>query len=76
MLTGVWLLGTKLAARRFCTPGDDDYRQHLYRAQTHGMGLRMNEWLRDRLRHRWLRIRRDEPGDSPHSEDDKGARPH
>jgi hypothetical protein len=34
-------------------------QRQLYRQQTHGLGLRMTEWLRDHLRPRWLRLRHD-----------------
>ncbi len=38
-------------------------RRHMFRAQTRGMGVRWTEWLRDRLRPRWLRVRpEDESG--------------
>lgn len=40
-----------------------DYAPHLYRSQTRGMGLRLTEWLRNRLRPRWLRVRRAERED-------------
>jgi len=52
----IWRLGTWIAARRPVRVRDEDVARHLYRAQIRGMGLRMTEWLRDRLRPRWLRI--------------------
>jgi len=63
----VWTLGTWLAARRRPRIGPEDVQRHLYRQQTRGMGLRMSEWLRDRLRPRWLRVRRgaEDTGDDP-----------
>jgi hypothetical protein len=49
---------TWLAARRRLPARPDDVERQLYRHQTRGMGLRMTEWLRDRLRPAWLRLRR------------------
>jgi hypothetical protein len=50
----LWSLATAWAARRRprAAPRSPDFR-----AQTRGMGLRMSEWLRDRLRPGWLRLR-------------------
>ena len=56
----LWLVGTWLAARRRAKVRPEDVQHHLYRQQTRGLGLRWTEWLRDRLRPRWLRVRRDE----------------
>ncbi len=58
VLTRVWLLGTWLADRGRPRITPDDLSRYEYRQQTRGMGLRMTEWLRDRLRPRWLRVRR------------------
>jgi hypothetical protein len=55
-----WALGGWLASRRWSEVRAEDVARHDYRAQTRGMGLRMTEWLRDRLRPSWLRLRRDE----------------
>jgi len=54
----LWSMVTWLKARRPPNVRPEDVRRHLYRWQTRGMGLRMSEWLRDRLRPRWLRLRR------------------
>jgi hypothetical protein len=35
----------------------EDIRRQFYRSQTRGMGLRMTDWARDRLRPDWLRLR-------------------
>jgi hypothetical protein len=35
-----------------------DVARQVYRDQLRGRGLRLNEWLRDRLRPNWLRVRR------------------
>jgi hypothetical protein len=65
MLGRLWLLGTWLAALRRAKARPEDVQRQVYRAQTRGMGLRLSEWLRDRLRPTWLRVRRsdDEAGD-------------
>jgi len=42
----------------------EDVERHLYRQQTRGMGLRMTEGLRDRLRPGWLRVHRETEADS------------
>ncbi len=57
LLSRLWDLGTWLAARRPIEAGADDYRRFDYRTQTRGMGLRMTDWLRNRLRPRWLKLR-------------------
>jgi len=45
---------------------EQDVQRHVYRDQTRSIGVRMTEWLRDRLRPRWLRVRREDedPADS------------
>jgi hypothetical protein len=58
----LWLWSTWLAARRRVRVSPDDLRRLDFPAQTRGRGLRMTEWLRDRLRPGWLRMRR---GDEP-----------
>lgn len=62
----LWSLGTWRAARRRLGVRSQDVQRQLYRTQTRGMGLRFTERLRDRLRPRWLRLRRQdvEPPDS------------
>lgn len=55
-----WLLGAWLASRRRACISADELRSHDHRAQTRGMGLRMTEFLRNRLRPAWLRMRRAE----------------
>jgi hypothetical protein len=64
VLGRLWLLGTWLAAWRRVKVRPEDVQRHIYRAQTRGKGLRLTEWLRDRLRPAWLRVR--------HSEDEAG----
>ena len=49
---------TWLAAWRRVPARPEDVQRQLYRQQTRGMGLRMIEWLRDRLRPSWLRLKR------------------
>jgi hypothetical protein len=49
---------TWLAARRRAPVRPEDVQRQIYRQQTRGMGLRMTEWLRDRLRPGWLRLRK------------------
>jgi len=56
--TLIWNLGGLLGSRRRPVATPEDVRRFEYRTQTRGMGLRLTEWLRDRLRPRWLRIRR------------------
>ena len=59
LLTGaVWMVGAALAQRSQARYTVRDVRRHDFRWQTRGMGLRRTEWLRDRLRAGWLRIRR------------------
>jgi hypothetical protein len=64
-LARLWLLLTWLSARRRLKPDQAAIDRQLYRTQTRGMALRMTEWLRDRLRPTWLRLRRD--ADDPDS---------
>lgn len=61
--TAIWVLGGWLASRRRPVVRTSDVAQQEYRTQTRGMPLRMTEWLRDRLRPWWLRLR-DEHTDS------------
>jgi len=61
VLTLVWTLGSWLAGRRRVPLRPDELAREDYRTQARGMGLRMTEWLRDRLRPGWLRLHR--PGD-------------
>jgi len=53
----LWSMGTWLASRRRPRIRPEDYRPYLYRHQTRLLGVRMIEWLRDRLRPAWLRLR-------------------
>ncbi|MFH1746799.1 MAG: hypothetical protein ABIG44_07110 [Planctomycetota bacterium] len=53
-----WSLGTWLAARRRPRVQSLHVRRQVFRTQLRGMGVRWNEWLRDRLRTGWLRLRR------------------
>jgi hypothetical protein len=64
--TVTWVLGGWLGSRRRAAVRSADVAQHDYRTQTRGMPLRMTEWLRDRLRPAWLRLRHDhtQDGDS------------
>jgi|GEM_PF-3663950 len=59
LFTRLWLAGTWLAKYRRPCIAAQDWNCHVYRQQTRGMGVRMTEWLRDRLRPRWLRLRRE-----------------
>ncbi len=54
----IWLLSSWVAARRRLRVRPEDVQRQVHRHQTRGMGLRMSEWLRDRLRPGWLRLRR------------------
>ncbi len=58
-LSRVWALAAWLAARRRVQIPDAAAIEADFRCQTRGRGLRMTEWLRDRLRPSWLRLRRD-----------------
>jgi hypothetical protein len=53
-----WLLLTWLAARRRRRGSAGQYQRHIFRTQVRGAGIRMTEFLRDRLRPGWLRVRR------------------
>ncbi|MCK4341569.1 MAG: hypothetical protein KAY37_07600 [Phycisphaerae bacterium] len=54
------MLSTWLDAHRRPKVRPEDVRRQLYRQQTRGMGVRMTEAWRDRLRPTWLRLRRRE----------------
>jgi hypothetical protein len=54
----LWMLGAALAQRRRAQFTVRDVQRHDFRWQTRRMGMRQTEWLRDRLRTRWLRLRR------------------
>lgn len=56
----VWSAARLVASRRRLRFTRADAAGLDFRTQTRGMGLRMSEWLRDRLRPRWLRLRRPE----------------
>ncbi|MGD8451048.1 MAG: hypothetical protein PVJ57_04460 [Phycisphaerae bacterium] len=58
----LWSWGTWWASFRRPRVRPEDVRRHLYRQQTRGMGVRWSEWLRDRLRPTWLRLRREDRG--------------
>jgi hypothetical protein len=64
MSTLVWVLGGWRASRRRAMAGPEEVTRHEYRTQTRGMALRMTEWLRDRLRPSWLRLRDDHSTDA------------
>jgi len=53
----LWSCGAWCASWRRPRLRPEHFRRHLFRQQTRGMGLRMSEWLRDRARPSWLRIR-------------------
>ncbi len=55
-----WALAVWLSARRAARADGDAHRRLDFRTQTRGMGLRLTEWLRDRMRPGWLRVRRDD----------------
>ncbi len=59
LLSRVWSLAAWLAARRRVRVPDAVALATDFRSQTRGRGLRMTEWLRDRLRPSWLRLRGD-----------------
>lgn len=54
----LWSAGTWLASRRRVRIRREDEQRFVYRHQTRLMGVRLTEWLRDRLRPRWLRLRK------------------
>ncbi len=56
-----WRIGTWLAAKRRLRARPQDVHRQLYRTQTRGMGVRVTEWLRNRLRPGWLRLHPGEP---------------
>jgi hypothetical protein len=57
VLRSAWEFAIWLSSRRARPVHDRDVARHLYRSQTRGMGLRLTDWARDRLRPRWLRVR-------------------
>ena len=58
-MTGwIWALGAWWAGRRKPRARPEHVSRQVYRVQTRGLGLRFTEFLRDRLRPRWLRLRR------------------
>lgn len=52
----VWAALVRFASRRRLAACADSASRTEPRSQTRGMGLRMSEPLRDRLRSRWLRV--------------------
>lgn len=56
LLRRAWTLAAWLSARRR-VQADTVVPPDTHRRQTRGMGVRMNEQLRDRMRPRWLRLR-------------------
>lgn len=64
VLTRLWTISTWLAARRRPRSSGVDFRRQLFRSQTRGMNLRITEWVRDRLRPSWLRLRTDAEDDA------------
>jgi hypothetical protein len=59
-LHAVWSLSDWLATRRRAQPTPGQMRRLDISTRTRGRGMRMTEWLRDRLRPGWLRVRRDD----------------
>jgi hypothetical protein len=53
----LWSFAALLARLRAARPQPHDLARHDWPTQTRGRGVRMSEWLRDRLRWRWLRPR-------------------
>ncbi|HMQ14993.1 MAG TPA: hypothetical protein PKC49_03380 [Phycisphaerae bacterium] len=58
----LWQAAGWLGRRRRSRAAPADVARLDHPAQVRGRGLRMSEWLRDRLRPAWLRVRRDEGG--------------
>jgi hypothetical protein len=56
----LWLALTWWRARRRLPATAEDVARLDFHQQLRGRGLRMTEWLRDRLRPGWLRMRREE----------------
>jgi hypothetical protein len=54
----LWSAASWCAGRRRATWARADFERHWFRSQTRGMGLGLSEWARNRLRIRWLRLRR------------------
>lgn len=63
MLTAAWRGACWIAVRRRSRASARGFAEREMRSQTRGMGLRMTEGLRDRLRPAWLRLRREPPQD-------------
>ncbi|RMF76485.1 MAG: hypothetical protein D6744_12260, partial [Planctomycetota bacterium] len=55
---GAWELGRFIGRIRTLRADERTVRRLIYRDQTKSIGVRMTETLRDRLRRRWLRLRR------------------
>lgn len=59
-LGALWAALSWLLARRRTRLEARDGLRGDFRTQTRGGGFRVTEWLRDRLRPGWLRMRRDD----------------
>jgi hypothetical protein len=59
-VAAAWAALTWLAGRRRPRVHERHVREQHWNSQTRGRGLRMSEPLRDRLRPRWLQLRRDD----------------
>ena len=58
MQAAVWLLGGWIGSWRRARHSARDEQRQDFSTQTRGRGMRMSEFLRDRLRGKWLRLRR------------------
>ncbi|MBW7906876.1 MAG: hypothetical protein LC135_07085 [Phycisphaerae bacterium] len=58
----LWAAAGWLGRRRRPRVAPADVARLDHAAQVRGRGLRLGEWLRDRLRPAWLRVRRDDGG--------------
>lgn len=58
----LWIAGGWYASRRRPRVLPEHVERLTYREQTRGLGLRLTERLRDRLRPAWLRLHRAPPG--------------
>jgi hypothetical protein len=57
LIGALFLAATWLRSRRRTRASFADHARLDFKPQTRGRGLRLTEWLRDKLRPDWLRIR-------------------
>lgn len=59
VLSRAWLALLAWRTSRRLSPTPEDVARFDFPSQVRGRGVRLTEWLRDRLRPGWLRVRRD-----------------